>query len=411
MEDLKEYFYSHFKTEEDFSKKYGMFAPIVKAYIESLISYKFITTTEPVDKLINTNIKLVKKFSVLNNLRDMNFANNEDNIIKNLTALAINHFSDENEKGIVDVAGTDIEVLLPKVFEGNKDYSNKTLNEFLKIFEQYSQTPEEANSKKDKFIKTIVHELNHAICHKEFFYVKNGELINDSSTFTKEELYTLPYTEFAGGIRIADYYKDGKVLIRSAGDRIHEGITEFLAWMLMSSKFIKQLRFAPDVSLSRSYQPYPSLIELYMVADPSFITSAYFKIPTPEQKNKFKELVNWQENVLTVFDDFNKLNDNSTDKQINEAETKLISVLEKQMDKILEIAKEKNLENKKLQMMSRSTYSFLDPYYWVEKAFDYANFKERDHELADAYANQFKQFRENKSQEFIGLVEDLPTNK
>ena len=59
MQDLLEYFYSHFKTKEDFNKKYGMFAPIVEGYLETLVSYKFIKTKEPIDKLLKTNIKLV----------------------------------------------------------------------------------------------------------------------------------------------------------------------------------------------------------------------------------------------------------------------------------------------------------------------------------------------------------------
>lgn len=399
MEDLLEYFYSHFKNEDEFNKQYGMFAPIVEAYLETLVSYKFIKTKEPIDKLLKTNIKLVKNFSVLDK---MDVDKYEKDFFENLAALTINSSNGGDLK--VDIIEVNIEVQLPKKFDKNKDYSNLTLDEFLKNFEAYYPI-EDANDKKDQLIKTIIHELNHATCHKQFIYEEEGKFITDENVLKQKNLYKLSYTEFAGGIRISDCI-DGKVVVRRGGDIIHEAITEALAYAFVASKPIKAIRYTPKLNSKRSYEPYSTLIMLHTVFDSDLIFKAYFNTPTKKPKMELKKIVDCQDKVFQAFDKFKLLNDNSSQHQVDEAENELISGVSAHVNNVFRRLKQSNLENKKLDFARATFYNFLSPFEWVEKAFDYAKFKEKDHELANEFAKKFKQFREEKMKEFETYAEE-----
>ena len=400
MNDLLEYFYSHFKTEEEFSKQYGMFAPIVNAYVETLVAYNFVTTKEPLDRLLKTTVELVKEFSIL---KQMNLNEREKEIVNNMTGVTINKVEQGQLK--LDTKMTKIEMLVPRKFDTKKNYHNLTLDEFLKNYELCYPTLEKANEKKDKFIKTLVHELNHAICDRKFVYIKDDKFLTDEKVLKEEDLSKLGYTEFVGGLRISNCF-NGDVFIQPGADRIHEGITEFLAYVFMSAKPIKEIRYTIKKNFTRSYEPYPSLIEMYAILDRNLVFDAYFKQSTEKQKKQLKEIVDCQDSVFVALNKFKDLNDQSPQDMVDQVEDELISCVSQHVKNVFTLLQKSNIEIKKLERVCGNIYNFLKPAEWVEKAFDYANFKDKDHEQANAFAKKFKQFREEKMKEFETYAEE-----
>ena len=57
--------------------------------------------------------------------------------------------------------------------------------------------------------------------------------------------------------------------------------------------------------------------------------------------------------------------------------------------------------------MTNFCYKFFSPNAWVNAAFDCANFKERDHELANEFAKTIKQLRNDKTNIFQDLVTEV----
>lgn len=387
MQDLKEYFYSHFKTEEDFNKQYGMFAPIVKAYLNYLIAIDAITVKN-VDNLLKTGIELVSEFS------------NKKNDSANGLTIAIT--KRELEPSVSKIK---IEILLPKGFDISKDYSNITWKEFFDEFSNLNPIDEKRKiDNRDYFIKTVIHELNHAICSRGFFYEEDGKFISDVDILKNKDLNKLFLVEFDGGLRVTASNLDGGCLY-TAADKIHEAITEFLALKIFYSDEIEKILFSPKMGIKMSYFPFPFLIKMYSRIDDTLVTNTYYKKGGKEQIKFIQNIAKFYDEVLDAFDSFGLLDDGSSSDKIIETEDNLLKVLSNQMDVIIGISKNNNISFDNRKIVTNSCFHFLDPNYWVETTFDHAKLKERDHELAKKFFDKFKKFRDKKVGEFEELVE------
>ena len=393
MNELKEYFFNHFKNKDELKAQYGIFTDIIIPLVDCLTDeLSYFITKDNIDHLINTKIRFLErsekvfKDTKINAVPEM--FKHADGACKD--SLKVDYMKKINlDKVSINDLSTTVYIFTPKEINiPQKEIDNlKNLDDLLALF-PHDGAQIDTEYKQDTFIKVVIHELMHAICRRESFLLDQNDKEKKSDKSEKIDIVTLDdiknsrIATFVGNIHDMTriYNENGEcdgVIFYEEGTLIHEGFTEFLACFIVnSSKHINSIRKNSRLIIEPVYPycEYAHLAKIINTTQNNLVLKTYFQdANTTVDNRKLWEIRSWNQELLLAENDFSKIDNNSSIKDIRKIINSYLSVIYKPVNDALVTISGQKITKEKKEHFCKNIKNYLTLSKWINLAIKKTN--------------------------------------
>lgn len=392
MNELKEYFFNHFKNKSDLKKQYGIFTDIIIPLVDCLTDElsNFITK-ENIDHLINTKIEFLERSEEMFKDAKLNAVperfKNTDGACKD--RLKVDYMQTLNlDKVSINDLSTTVYIFTPnEVNISQKEIDNlKNLDDLFALF-PHNESQIDTEFKQDTFIKIVIHELMHAICRRQSFLLdqynkeKKTEKGEKIDIVTLDDIKNSRIATLVGNIHdmTRDYNENGKcnaTHFYEGRNLIHEGFTDFLACFIVnSSKHINSIRKNPSLIIEPVYPyvEYAHLAQIINTTQNNLVLKTYFQDAKNVDTRKLWEITSWNNELLSAKNEFSKIDNNSSIEDIRKTIDSYFDIIHRPINETLTIISKQNISKEKKEKFCKNIKNYLTLTKWINEAIKKAN--------------------------------------
>lgn len=314
---LKRMFLDGLEKSGDYSKKYGVFAPVLSCYVDAILDMFPEVSEQTIKSILNVKMKVKEGFKLNFTKRGLYNENryNFKDLAKMSTSLKIYTTIEEYGDDVEFVDGfyrkkevpINYEELINNGVQSEISMEDRTMGVIIAI----------------RRLESLVHELNHASCYKKTYYLQGDNLVENLKDI-QDNGEELQIFHFSGGTTFS-FEKIGEdkkrnIFIDHVSQLLHEGTTEYLMKRIFASPAFDSLDICGipkgyiHYEAPPAYKQMVNVVGMTEILQDKLLSKNYFSPNiTPNEIETISEIVRDIFPIISVIQAIQNLDGNQPD--------------------------------------------------------------------------------------------------